>query len=180
MGGGEIVRYLSRHGAKGVIKAGLVGSVAPGIVKTKFNPQGVEPSFFEGLKNELLNDKVNFFARLLKDVFYDVAQRGTFPVTKEVLDWSWQQAMQAGLQALIGSVDAFGRADFRPELSAVDVPTLLLHGTADKPVPFELTARPAAAGIRQARLIEYEGISHGLLVTERERVTRDILEFLKA
>ena len=68
MGGGEIVRYLSRHGSKGVIKAGLVGSVAPGIVKTKLNPQGVEPSFFEGLKDNLMKDKVSFFAGLLKDV----------------------------------------------------------------------------------------------------------------
>jgi non-heme chloroperoxidase len=180
MGGGEIVRYLSRHGSKGIIKAGLVGSVAPGIAKTKLNPQGVEASFFDGLKDNLMKDKVNFFAGLLKDVFYDVAAPGTFPVTKEVLDWSWHQAMQAGLQALIGSVDAFGKSDFRPELAAVDVPTLILHGTGDKPVPFELTARPAAAGIRQAKLIEYPGISHGLLVTERERVTRDLLDFLKA
>ena len=101
-------------------------------------------------------------------------------MTQAVLDWSWHQAMQAGLHALIDCVDAFGGADFRPELAAVDVPTLILHGTADKPVPFELTAKPAAAGIRQAKLIEYPGISHGLLVTERERVTRDILDFLAA
>jgi pimeloyl-ACP methyl ester carboxylesterase len=88
--------------------------------------------------------------------------------------------MQAGLRALVSSVDAFGSADFRGELAGIEVPTLVLHGTGDKPVPVDLTARPAAAGIRQARLVEYEGVSHGLLVTERERVTRDLLEFLKS
>lgn len=180
MGGGEIVRYLSRHGGRGVIKIALVGSVVPGIARGPRNPQGVPPEFFEGLKTSLREDRVNFFTGLLRDVFYDVAAPGTFKVTQAVLDWSWQQAMQAGLRALVESVDAFGKADFRSELAGVEVPTLVLHGTADKPVPFDLTGRQAAAGIRQARLVAYEGVSHGLLVTEREQVTRDLLEFVRA
>lgn len=180
MGGGEVVRYLSRHGSRGVSKIALVGSVAPGIARSPRNPQGVPPGFFEGLKAGLRDDRVDFFTGLLRDVFYDVSAAGTFKVTQAVLDWSWQQAMQAGLRALVGSVDAFGQADFRPELAGIDVPTLVLHGTADKPVPIDLTGRAAAAGIRQARLVEYEGVSHGLLFTERERVTRDLLEFVKS
>jgi pimeloyl-ACP methyl ester carboxylesterase len=125
------------------------------------------------------NDRATFFAGLLRDVFYDVTARGSFEATPAVLDASWQQAMQAGLRALVGSVDAFGKEDFRPELAGIEVPTLVLHGTADKPVPIDLTGRQAAAGIRQARLVEYDGVSHGLLVTERERVTRDLLAFVK-
>lgn len=182
MGGGEIVRYLSRHGSKNVIKAGLVATVVPGLAKNKNNPNGVDPAFFDGLKASLRKDRPTFLSGLLKDVFYDVetSAKSTNPVSQAVLDWSWQMGMQAGLRALIDSVDAFGKEDFVPDLAAVTMPTLILHGSADKPVPFELTARRAAAGIKHAQLIEYQGATHGLLVTERERVSKDILEFLKA
>jgi non-heme chloroperoxidase len=179
MGGGEIVRFFSRHGSKGVIKAGLVATVVPGLAKSKNNPTGVEAAFFDGLKDNLRKDRPTFLAGLLKDVFYDVATsaKSTNPVSEAVLDWSLQMSMQASLPALIGSVDAFGKEDFTPDLAAVTVPTLILHGTADKPVPIEL-GRRAAKGIRQSKLIEYEGATHGLLVTERDRVTRDLLDFL--
>ena len=182
MGGGEIVRYLSRHGSKGIVKAALVATVVPGLAKNKNNPQGVDPAFFDGLKENLRKDRATFLAGLLKDVFYDVqtSAKSTNPVSQAVLDWSMQMAMQAGLRALIGSVDAFGKEDFVPDLGAVTVPTLILHGNADKPVPFELTARRAAAGIKQAKVVEYGGASHGLLVTERERVTQDLLGWLAA
>jgi non-heme chloroperoxidase len=119
-------------------------------------------------------------AGLLRDVIYDVTARSTLPVSKEVLDWSFQMAMQAGLRPLLACVDAFGKTDFRPELGAVSVPTLILHGTADKPVPFEISARAAASGIAQAKLVTYPGASHGLLVTERDRVAQDLLAFLEA
>jgi non-heme chloroperoxidase len=180
MGGGEIVRYLSRHGGKRVAKIGLVGSVVPGIVKSADNPNGVDSAVFSGIKDGLRKDRAGFLAGLLKNVFYDTSIAGTHPVTPEVLDWSMYQAMQASLRALIGCVDAFGGESWRPELSALNVPALILHGTADKPVPFELTAKVAATGIRQAKLVAYAGTSHGLLVTERERVTRDLLEFLRS
>lgn len=180
MGGGEVVRYLSRHGGRAVRKLALVASVVPGLGRGPRNPQGVPPEFFEGLKASLRADRATFLADLLRDVFYDTAAPATFKVTQAVLDWSWRQAMQAGLRALVSSIDAFGGADFRGELASIEVPALVLHGTGDKPVPVDLTGRPAAAGIRQARLVEYEGVSHGLLVTERDRVARDLLEFLKS
>ena len=182
MGGGEIVRYLSRHGGKNVIKVGLVATVVPGLAKRKNNPNGVDPAFFDGLKDSLRKDRPTFLSGLLRDVFYDVetSTKSTNPVSQAVLDWSWQMGMQAGLLALIDSVDAFGKEDFLPDLAAVTMPTLILHGNADKPVPFELTARRAAAAIKHAQLIEYQGATHGLLVTERERVSKDILAFLKA
>lgn len=182
MGGGEIVRYLSRHGSKGISKIALVATVVPGLAKSKNNPQGVEPAFFDGLKDNLRRDRATFLSGLLKDVFYDVqtSAKSTNPVSHAVLDWSMQMAMQASLRALIGSVDAFGKEDFVPDLAAVTVPTLILHGNADKPVPFELTARRAATGIRQAKVVEYYGASHGLLVTERDRVTQDLLGWLSS
>lgn len=180
MGGGEIVRYLSRHGSKNVVKAGLVATVVPGLARNNNNPNGVDPAFFDTLKDGLRTDRATFFAGLLKDVFFDVqgSAKSSKPVSQAVLDWSMQMAMQASLMALIQSVDAFGKEDFVPDLAAVTVPTLILHGKADKPVPFELTAKRAAAGIKHARLIEYPATTHGLLVTEGERVTKDLLEFL--
>jgi non-heme chloroperoxidase len=178
MGGGEIVRYLSRHGSKNVAKVALVASIVPGIVKTERNPKGLERAVFDGIRASVLNDKAGFLAELLASAFYDVGNKNTHAVSAATVDASWQMAMQAGLRALVGCVDAFGGVDFRPELAAVDVPTLILHGTADKPVPIELSARQAAAGIAGAKLIEYAGASHGILVTERERVTRDLLAFL--
>jgi pimeloyl-ACP methyl ester carboxylesterase len=182
MGGGEIVRYMSRHDGKHVKQVGLVATVVPGLAKGPNNPGGVDPAFFDTLKDGLRKDRLGFFSGLLRDVFYDVqtSARSTVPVSQPVLDWSLQMGMQAGLRALIGSVDAFGKEDFVPDLAAVSVPTLILHGDADKPTPLELTGRRAAKGIRQARLIEYAGATHGLLVTERERVTRDLLAFLQA
>ena len=182
MGGGEIVRYLSRHGSNRTIKAGLVATVVPGLAKNANNPNGVDPSFFDGLKGNLRKDRATFLSGLLRDVFYDVeaSKKSTNPVSQAVLDWSMQMAMQASIRALIESVDAFGKEDFTADLAAVDVPTLILHGSADKPVPFDLTAKRAAAAIKQSRLIEYPGATHGLLVTERDRVTQDLLEFLRA
>jgi len=182
MGGGEIVRYLSRHGTKNVIKTALVASIVPGLAKGPNNPNGVEPAFFDGLKESLRKDRLTFYGGLLRDVFYDVetSRNSTSPISQAVIDWSVQQAMQAGLLPLIESVDAFGKEDFWPDLAAVTVPTLIVHGNADKPVPFDLTARRAAQGIRGSKLIEYAGATHGLLVSERERLTRDLIGFLGA
>ena len=182
MGGGEIVRYMSRHRGRHVKQVGLVATVVPGLAKGPNNPNGVDPAFFDGLKDGLRKDRLGFFSGLLRDVFYDVqtSAKSTLPVSQAVVDWSLQMGMQAGLRALIGSVDAFGKEDFVPDLAAVNVPTLILHGDADKPVPLELTGRRAAKGIAQSKLIEYAGATHGLLVTERERVTRDLLAFLAA
>jgi len=139
-------------------------------------------AFFDTLKDGLRKDRLGFFSGLLRDVFYDVqtSAKSTVPVSQAVVDWSLQMAMQASIRALIESVDAFGKEDFTADLAAVEVPTLILHGNADKPVPLELTAKRAAAAIKQAKLIVYPGATHGLLVTERERVTHDLLEFLRA
>ncbi len=182
MGGGEIVRYMSRHRGRHVKQVGLVATVVPGLAKGHDNPNGVDPAFFDTLKDGLRRDRLGLFSGLLRDVFYDVqtSARSTLPVSQAVVDWSVQMGMQAGLRALIGSVDAFGKEDFVPDLAAVNVPTLILHGDADKPVPLELTGRRAAKGIAQSKLIEYAGATHGLLVTERERVARDLLAFLQA
>ncbi len=180
MGGGEVARYFSRHQGRGVTRAGLIASVVPGLAKGPNNPEGADPEFFEGLKENLRRDRLGYLAGLLRDVFYDLegSRKSTTPVSQSVVDWTLQQGMQASAHALVACVDAFAKEDFTADLAAISVPTLILHGTADKPVPVETTGRRAARGIRNAKLIEYPHATHGILVSEQERVVRDLLAFL--
>ena len=178
MGGGEVARYMSRHGGRGVIKAGLISSIVPFVLKTDDNPDGVPADTIEQIKAGIGKDRPNFLASF-SEQFYGVGWI-TSPVSQEVLDWTLMMAMQAGLKPTLACVDAFARTDFRSELSAFSVPTLIVHGTSDKTVPIDATARAAAAGIAHARLIEYDGAPHGLTVTEKDRLADDLLAFLSA
>lgn len=177
MGGGEVVRYFSRHGGRGVVKAGFVAAVANYALKTEDNPDGRDASGYDVVKQAIQNDRASFLPQLLGGTFFDTSRPAARPVTPEGLQRWLSVAMQASPQALVACVDAFSRTDFRPELSAVKAPTLVLHGTADLAVPIAL-ARATARGIPGSKLIEYEGASHGLVVTEADRVTRDLLNFL--
>ncbi len=178
MGGGEVARYMSRHQGKGIVQAGLIASVVPYVLQDDSNPNGVAGAQLDQIKDGLRRDRPHFLAGFAQD-FYGVGWISS-PVSQEVLDWSLMMAMQGGLHPTIACVDAFGRTDFRPDLPAITVPTLILHGTADKTVPIDATGRAAAQGIAQARLIEYDGSPHGLLATDKDRVTADLLEFLGA
>jgi non-heme chloroperoxidase len=177
MGGGEVVRYFSRHGGKQVAKAALVGAAASYLLKTDANPDGLDRAVFDGIKQGVLGDRKSYLTELLSDVFFDAKRPATNPVTPATIDWALGIAMQAGVDATAACVDSFSLTDFRPELASVTVPTLVLHGTADIPVPIAL-ARVTARGIRQSTLIEYAEVSHGLVVTERDRVTRDLQAFI--
>lgn len=177
MGGGEVVRYFSRHGGRGIVKAGFVGAAASCLLKSPGNPAGIDGAVFDGIKAGVAKDRPVFLAGLLKDVFFDIKQPATNPVTPQMVQHWLDVALQASLEATIGCVDAFSATDFRPELPSVKVPALVLHGTADIPVPIAL-ARATAQGIPGARMIEYDGVSHGLVVTEKDRVTRDLMSFL--
>lgn len=177
MGGGEVVRYLTRHNNRNVVKAGLVGGAAYYLLKTESNPIGADIGVFDGMKQGVRGDRKAFLADLLANVFFDAKRPSTVPVTQAVLDSALAMAMQAGVPATIGCIDAFSKTDFRAELGSVKVPTLVLHGTADIPVSFE-QAKATAAGIAGSRLIAYEGSSHGIVVTERDRVTSDLQAFL--
>jgi pimeloyl-ACP methyl ester carboxylesterase len=131
----------------------------------------------EGIKQGVQGDRRTYFGNLLRDVFLDARRPATNAVTPELVEALLAMAMQAGAAATVACVDAFARTDFRPELAAVKVPTLVLHGTADIPVPFAI-GKATAEGIDQARLIEYPDASHGLVLTERDRVTRDLHAFI--
>ena len=134
---------------------------------------------FESIKAGAARGRSAFLADLLKDVF-DINRPATNPVTQQMVQHWRDVALEASLEATIDCVDAFSATDFRPELSSVKVPTLVLHGTADIPVPIAL-ARTTAHGIPGSKMIEYDGlyggVSHGLVVTEKDRVTRDLTRF---
>ena len=177
MGGGEVARYMSRHGGGSVTKAVLVSSVVPFMLKTDDNPKGTPKAVFDKMTQGMKEDRAGFFSSFFED-FYGVGMLSS-PVSDEVIDWSRQVAMQASLKATLACAASFATTDFRPDLAAFKVPTLIIHGTGDKIVPIDAAGPAAAKGIAGSTLIEYEGAAHGLLVTEKERVTRDLLEFLK-
>jgi non-heme chloroperoxidase len=177
MGGGEVARYLSRHAARGVAQAVLVASVVPCMLKTPDNPAGVDAAVFDEMTKGMREDRAKFFSAFFKD-FFGVGML-TNPVSTELLDWARSVSMQASLKATLGCAKAFATTDFRPDLAAFEVPTLVLHGTADKTVPIDPTGRAAAKAIKHAKLIEYDGAPHGLFATHKTRLTDDLLAFLR-
>ncbi len=178
MGGGEIARYLSRHGAGRVSKAALVSSVVPYLLKTDDNPDGVDRDVFETIKTKITEDRFAFLQSFAKG-FYGVGLV-SHPVSQGVLDWTFVLALMASPIATRACVDAFGTTDFRPDLAAFTVPTLIIHGTSDATVPIDPSGRAAARGIPHARFIEYDGEPHGLFATAPDRLNADLLTFLRA
>ena len=176
MGGGEIARYLGRHGTARVSKVALIGAVVPYLLKDESNPDGVDASVFEGMKAEIRKDRFHFLGSFAKQ-FYGVGLVSS-PVSRELLDWTFILAVMASPLAMIRCVDAFGRTDFRPDLKAFTVPTLIIHGTADRTVPIATSGAAAAKAIPHAEYIEYEGEPHGLFATAPDRLNADLLRFI--
>lgn len=177
MGGGEVARYMSRHKGKNVSQAALISSVVPYMLKTDDHPNGVDEAMFAQMTEGMKQDRAHFFASFFKD-FYGVGLV-SHPVSDELIEWSRSVSMQASLKATLDCAKAFATTDFRPDLAAFSVPTLIIHGTDDKTVPIDATGRLAAKGIAQSKLIEYEGAPHGLFATHKERLTSDLLAFLR-
>ena len=176
MGGGEVARYMSRHGGKNVAKAALISSVVPYMLKTSTNPHGVDQSVFDEMTQGMKEDRAKFFAVFFKD-FFGVGLV-SHPVSDELLQWARAVAMQAGLKPTLECAASFATTDFRPDLAAFRVPTLVVHGTADKTVPIDATGRAAAKGIANSVLVEYDGAPHGVFATHKDRFTQDLLRFL--
>lgn len=176
MGGGEVARYMSRYGGKGVTQAVLISSVVPYMLRTEDNPHGVPGKVFDQMTEGMKSDFRRFFSTFFKQ-FYGVGLL-THPVSDEELHWAWNQAMQASQYATLQCAAAFAYTDFRPDLQHFTVPTLVIHGTADATVPVEATGREVARTVPSADLVEYEGEPHGIFATQTERLSQDILSFL--
>lgn len=177
MGGGEVARYMSRHNAKSVVKAALISSVVPFRLKTEDNPSGTEQEAFDKTARAINKDRAAFFTEFFK-TFFGVGTPGN-NVSDELLRHMAAVAMQGSIRATLECLKAFSSTDFRPDLEHFKVPTLIIHGTEDKTVPIDASARLAAAGISQATLIEYENAPHGLFVTDKDKLTKDILAFIR-
>jgi len=177
MGGGEVARYLSRHAGKNVQQAILISSVVPYMLKTANNPDGVDQSVFDQMSEGMTADRAKFWTSFFKQ-FYGVGLV-SHPVSDELLQWSANVAMQASLRATLACAQAFATTDFRADLAAFKVPTLIIHGTHDKTVPIDAAGRAAAAGIPGSTLLEYDGAPHGLIVTHKQQLADDVLEFLR-
>lgn len=177
MGGGEIARYMSRHEGTGVAQAALISSVVPYMLKTRDNPDGTPQDQFDLIANGIKEDRARFFGGFFKD-FFGVGLI-SHPISEATAQWAWAMAMQAGLKPTLACAKSFSSTDFRPDLSSFDVPTLIIHGTSDKTVPIDAAGRSAAKGIKQSHLLEYNGAPHGLFATHKQRLTDDLLSFLR-
>lgn len=177
MGGGEVVRYIARYGAAQVRSAVLVSSVVPYMLKTDDNPNGVDASVFDSMLTDLKKDRPAFLSTFGKKFFGP--QLLSSPVSSDTLDWARNVCLLASPKATLDCVTAFSRTDFRGDLTAMKVPTLVIHGDADAIVPIDIAGRTAAKSIPGAVLNEYAGAPHGLFITEKDRLTRDLLAFLR-
>lgn len=176
MGGGEVARYMSRYGGLGVTQAVLISSVVPYLLQADDNPDGMPREQLDAMSKGIRADRAKFFRTFFKQFFG--MGLVSHPVSDEMLDLAWNTAMLAGLHPILAAADAFATTDFRPDLPSLKVPTLVIHGTADKTVPIDATARAVARAVPQAQLVEYEGEAHGVFATQTERLIGDLLAFL--
>jgi non-heme chloroperoxidase len=176
MGGGEIARYLSRHGAGRVAKVALISSVVPFLLKTSDHQDGVDQSVFDDMKAQIRKDRFAFLNSFAKQ-FYGVGIVSS-PVSESLLQWTFVLAIMASPLATIRCVDAFAKTDFRKDLAAFTIPTLIVHGTSDKTVPIDVSGRAAAKAIKGAKMLEYDGEPHGLFATVPDRLSVDLKEFI--
>jgi non-heme chloroperoxidase len=177
MGGGEVARYMSRYGGKGIGKTVLIASILPFRLQTKDNPAGVARTEFDKTEKALRTDRAHFFTGFFAR-FFGVTST-SHPVSAEVLSWMQTIAMQAGANATLACLHAFSRTDFRSDLASFKVPTLIIHGTNDLIVPIENSSYITVEKIKHSVLREYPNAAHGLFATERHRLVQDLLQFLR-
>ena len=179
MGGGEVARYIGRHGTERVAKAVLVSAVPPFMLRTPDNPGGVPIEVFDGLRAASIADRSQLYQDLADTSFFGNNRPGT-DISRGTRDAFWLRGMQSGHRNALECIAAFSATDFRQDLLAFDVPTLVVHGDDDQVVPFEVGGKASAAMIKGATLKVYPGGPHGLTDTHKDQLGNDLLEFLKA
>ena len=176
-GGGEVARYIGRHGTKRVAKVVLIGAVPPLMLKTTANPGGTPIEAFDGIRAGVVADRSQFFKDLTMP-FYGYNRPGA-KASDGVRNSFWLQGMMAGFPACYFCIKAFPETDLTPDLKKIDVPTLILHGDDDQMVPIADSALLSAKLIKNSTLKVYEGGSHGICTTQKERVNEDLLNFIR-
>jgi len=175
-GGGEVARYIGRHGTKRVAKAVLIGAVTPLMLKTPANPGGLPMEVFDEIRHNVFNDRSQFF-KDLPMAFYG-ANRPSARVSQGLMDSFWLQGMQGGFKGIVDCIKAFSETDFTEDLKKFDIPTLILHGDDDQMVPIGASAHAAAKIVKGATLKVYPGLPHGMCSTHKELINVDLHGFL--
>jgi non-heme chloroperoxidase len=176
-GGGEVARYIARHGTRRVAKAVLIAAVPPIMLKTAANPEGLPIEVFDQMRAAIVRDRSQFY-KDLAPMFYGANRPGA-NVSQGTLDQFWLWSMQAGLKNAYESIKAFSETDFSEDLKAFDIPTLVLHGEDDQIVPVKDSAVKTARMIKGAREIYYPGAPHGITATHHDQVNAELLKFLR-
>ena len=177
-GGGEVARYLGRHGTKRVAKAVLIGAVPPLMLKTAANPGGLPIDVFDQIRAGVVADRSQFFKDLSMP-FYGFNRAGA-SVSQGVRDSFWLQGMLAGHKSALDCIKAFSETDFTEDLQKIDVPTLIMHGDDDQIVPIGASAMLSSKLVKGATLEVYPGLSHGMCTINADRINADLLSFIKA
>jgi non-heme chloroperoxidase len=178
-GGGEVARYIGKHGASRVAKAVLISAVPPLMVKTAANPGGLPKEVFDDLQKQLAANRSQFYVDVASGPFYGFNRPGAKPIQGLIWNW-WRQGMMGGAKAHYDGIVAFSQTDFTEDLKKFTVPTLVMHGDDDQIVPY------ADAGVLSAKLVKgailkiYKGFPHGMPTTNAEQINADLLEFIKA
>jgi non-heme chloroperoxidase len=176
-GGGEVARYIGRHGTSRVAGAVLISAVPPLMLKTASNPGGLPIEVFDQIRAATIADRAQFFKDFTA-MFYGANRTGS-TVSQGVRDFFWQQTMMGGLKGIVDCIKAFSETDFTEDLKKFDVPTLILHGEDDQIVPIGASAMLSSKLIKNARFEIYKGAPHGMPSTHKDRINQDLLGFLK-
>ncbi|GAA4357845.1 alpha/beta hydrolase [Variovorax defluvii] len=176
-GGGEVARYLGRHGSKRVAKAVLIGAVPPLMLKTEANPGGLPIDVFDGIRKGVADNRAEFYREITLP-FYGYNRPGA-KVSEGIRQHWWLQGMMGGIKAHYDCIKAFSETDFTEDLKKIDVPTLIMHGDDDQIVPIGASAMLSSKLVKGAQLKVYPGLPHGLCATHPEVVNPDLLAFIK-
>jgi non-heme chloroperoxidase len=179
MGGGDVTRYVGRHGTGRLAKLGLISAVPPLMLKTPQNPGGLPMEVFDGLRAGAVADRAQLYRDLASGPFFGANRPGS-KVSQGMMDAFWFRAMQSGHANAFDCIKAFSETDFTEDLRKVDVPTLIVHGDDDQIVPIGASALAAAKIVTHATLEVYPGAPHGLIATHTDRLNTDLLTFLKS
>lgn len=177
-GGGEVARYIGRHGTARVKKAVLVSAVTPLMLKTPTYPAGLPMEVFDGIRKGSLDNRSQLYLDIASGPFFGYNRPGSKP-SQGLIQSFWVQGMQAGHKNTYDSIAAFSATDFRDDLKKFNVPTLVIHGDDDQIVPIDASGRATAKLVKNAKLIEYAGAPHGLTDTHKDRLNQDLLDFLR-
>lgn len=177
-GGGEVARYVARHGGRRVSKAVLIGAVPPVMVKSASNPGGLPIEVFDGFRSALVSNRAQFYRDVPAGPFYGFNRPGA-QVLPGVIDNWWRQGMMGGIKPHYDCIKAFSETDFTEDLRRIDVPTLVMHGDDDQIVPIDASARLSVKLLRHGRLTIYPGLGHGLCTINAETVNEDLLAFVE-